>query len=213
LLRYRIITSGVIILLFAAVGSLNPGIAWMNSRYGQMNQSSLIRLHVIANSDSAVDQSLKLKVRDQIIKATEPLLLHVQDPQTAEALIVKSIPKLKQVAYAELVKQGRAMPVQVVYGRFQFPERQYPFGILPAGEYKGIRVILGEGKGRNWWCVLYPPLCLLAPDAPGFRSGVALPTRTPKIEYHLAILEEWVKAKGLAMDQFWRGWGKFFGLL
>ena len=118
--------------------------------------------------------------------------------------------QIQQVARAELRKNGRPMPVKVTLGKFEFPDVNYPFGLLPAGKYKGLRVVLGEGRGKNWWCVLYPPLCLLAPDAPGFRGTLTHPA---KVEYRLAFLERMLHQKGLSMNQFWIGWSRFLGML
>lgn len=175
------------------------------------NHSNLIRLHVIANSDSQKDQAIKLRVRDRIIQVTEPLLIKVEDPKQAEKILSGHLPLLKQTAERELARNGQHFPVTVQLGKFDFPQRVYPFGVLPAGEYKGLRVTLGKGNGKNWWCVLYPPLCLLEKDAPSFRKS--LPAEEYKVEYHWATLEKLLNRKGLSMDRFWKGWGTYFGLL
>ena len=212
-LRYRMITVSIIVGLFFLIGSLSTGIAWMkNPDTLAYNKNNLIRLQVIANSDTIVDQAVKLKVRNRIIQVTESLLLNVEDPKEAEAILKNRLDELAEVATDELEKNHQSLTVSVQYGTFPFPEKQYPFGILPAGEYKGLKVYLGEGKGRNWWCVLYPPLCLLSPEAPTF-TGVSPQKEPIKVEYSLAVLENWVKDKGLTMDQFWQGWSKFFGLI
>lgn len=208
--RYRLITVGVIIGLLLGAGTLSTGFAWMKSPITEAyNRNNLIRLHVIANSDSVVDQNVKLKIRDRILEFTEGLLLNVEDTAEAEVILKSNLDRIVAVTRDELGRNHKDLEVRAEYGRFIFPERLYPFGVLGAGEYKSIRVIIGKGKGRNWWCVLYPPLCLLSPDAPSFKGEF---TEKPKIEYRLAVLENWVKAKGLKMDDFWRNWGKFFGL-
>lgn len=207
----RLVTIGLIIIVFSVMGIISSRIAWMQAPLHEAyNRSNLIRLHVIANSDSPQDQTVKLKVRDRIIKVTEPFLGGVEDPNKAEEVLLQKLDFLKETVQDELAKNGQEMPVTVSFGKFSFPERVYPFGTLPAGEYKGVRVILGEGEGKNWWCVLYPPLCLLVPDAPAFKGTAG---ENPKVQYHLAILEKMVQAKGLTMNQFWEGWGNFFGLL
>ncbi len=214
MLRRRVWTCLIIIALFGIIGALGSGIAWMRDvTLDSFNQSNLIRLRVVANSDSPFDQRVKLKVRDRIIKATELLLLKVQDPAAAEAILVNHLGLIRGEASRELAKNGVKMPVKVSMGKFDFPNVNYPFGTLPAGEYKGVKVVLGAGEGRNWWCVLYPPLCLLAPDAPGFRNPPPSGEQPPKVEYRLALLEAMVKEKGLSMNQFWVSWGKFFGLM
>lgn len=210
--RYRLLTSGLIIGLFILVGSLGTGLAGMETPLLESyNRSNLIRLHIIANSDSPADQTVKLLVRDKILQCSESLLLKVEDPAQAAAIISQNIPLLAKAARAVLKQNSQAMPVRIFMGRFNFPERVYPFGVLPAGEYQGLRVVLGKGEGRNWWCVLYPPLCLLDKEAPSFKGIKG--DQHPKIEYHLAALEKLVKEKGLTMDEFWKGWGRFFGLI
>jgi stage II sporulation protein R len=212
LLRYRILTSGLIIIVSIIVGGLGSVMAKLESSIvDAYNRSNLIRLHVVANSDSPQDQAIKLRVRDRLIHVTEPLLLKVEDPALAETILAHHLSLLKETAQQELARNGQNIPVKVSLGKFNFPEKVYPFGVLPAGEYKGLRVILGKGVGKNWWCVLYPPLCLLDKDAPSFRK--ALPVEHLKVEYHLAVLENLVHQKGLTMDVFWKGWGNFFGLI
>lgn len=209
--RIRLITAGLIIVLFLMIACLSSGIAWMKTPVTEAyNRASLIRLHVVANSDSILDQEVKLKVRDRIIQVTEPLLLGIEDPGTAGEVLAQNLGAVEAAAKDELAKNGQVMPVQIYFGKFQFPERVYPFGTLPAGEYQGVRVILGKGEGRNWWCVLYPPLCLLVPNDPAFKGTP--PLGSSKIEYHLAALEKIVQDKGLSMDEFWRSWGKYFGM-
>ncbi|HBE79062.1 MAG TPA: stage II sporulation protein R [Firmicutes bacterium] len=210
--KYRVLTSGLILLFFMTIGALGSGMAWMeNSIMEAYNRSNLIRLHVVANSDSVHDQTIKLRVRDRLIQVSEPLLIKVEEPARAEEILAEHIDLLKQTAEQVLASEDQNMPVTVTLGKYQFPERSYPFGVLPAGEYRGLRVVLGKGAGKNWWCVLYPPLCLLDKDAPSFK-GVAPPGNI-KVEYHLAALENLVHKKGLSMDEFWKGWGKFFGLI
>jgi len=206
--RYRLITVTIIITIFFVLGTVSTGFAWIKTPATEtFNQKNLIRLHVLANSDAIKDQSVKLKVRNRIVKVAEEILLNVTDPVTAERVIRSNLKVLEAVAQDELKKNNLSLPVKVMFGEYLFPERSYPFGVLEAGEYKGIKVVLGEGKGRNWWCVLYPPLCLLAPEAPTFTGTSTEPV---KVEYRLAVLENWLKAKGIKMDRFWQGWGKFF---
>ena len=215
LFRYRffvrIITAGLIVALFLLIGFAGTGTALTRPIIKAYNRTNLIRLHVVANSDSPLDQAVKLKVRDRIIEVTEPLLLRVEDPQKAERILQNHLELLKETASEELRRNNRSMPVQVSVGQFSFPERAYPFGILPAGDYKGVRIVLGKGLGKNWWCVLYPPLCLLDPDAPSSRNTNR--QKPVKIQYRLATLERLLQQKGLAMNGFWQGWGKYFGLL
>lgn len=209
--RYRLLVISIIIALFWIIGCLGSGLAWVvEPAIETYNRNNLIRLHVVADSNLPEDQNLKLKVRDRIIQVTEPLLLKVEDPAVAEEILRSNLPLLEKTARQVIAEQKRDLSAKVSLEKFNFPEIAYPFGILPAGEYNGLKVILGRGEGKNWWCVLYPPLCLLDPDAPTFRSNQAV---TPQVEYKLAVLEDLIKDKNLSLNSFWKGWGEFFGLL
>jgi stage II sporulation protein R len=211
LFRYRLVTVGIIILVVLFVGFIGSGAVWMRTPVIEAyNQNNLIRLHVIANSNSEVDQTVKIAVRDRIIQLMEPLLIKVEDPSEAAEVVTQNLHGIEAVATTELQRNGLQMPVQASLKEEYFPERVYPFGVLPAGRYRGLSVILGEGAGRNWWCVLYPPLCLLSPDAPAFKKTNQEPVH---VEYRLLALETLVKNKGLTMDGFWTGWAKYFGIL
>ena len=211
MLRCRLIMVGIIAILFWIIGCLSSGLAWMvEPMIETYHCNNLIRLHVVADSNLPEDQALKLKVRDRVIQVTEPLLLNVEDPVVAEEILRSNLALLENAARQVLDEQGRDLEVKVSLEQFNFPEALYPFGVLPAGEYKGLKVILGRGKGKNWWCVLYPPLCLLDPEAPAFKKDQSVPTQ---VEYKLAVLEELVKGKDLSMNSFWKGWGRFFELI
>jgi stage II sporulation protein R len=174
------------------------------------DRTNLIRLHVIGNSNSKEDQAVKIRVRNRIIKITEPLLIKVENPEQAEVIINRNLAVIQRAAQDELKRNRRDPVVQVSLGEEFFPKRIYPFGVLPEGRYKGLLVKLGKGMGRNWWCILYPPLCLLSPDAPAFRDPKSKPV---KVEYRLLALEKLIKDKGLTMDSFWIGWAKYFGIM
>lgn len=210
MLRYRLITVGVIIFLFILIGAATAGFGDKKARVWEAyNKNNLIRLHVIANSNSPDDQSLKLKVRDRILRTSESFLLNVENSRKAETILRDKLDLLAEAAREELRRYRVELPVKVQLAEFKFPEKAYSFGVLKAGKYKGLRVVIGAGKGHNWWCVLYPPLCLLSPDAPVLKSGKK--TRV-KAEYKLALLEKIVKKKGLTMNQFWKKWARTMGI-
>jgi stage II sporulation protein R len=211
LYRYRFLTAGLIILVFLMVGIIGATMAQKKTAFIEAyNRANLIRLHIMANSDSKTDQALKLKVRDRILKTMEPLILKVENPKQARATVSQNLKVIQRAATDELIQNGQKMKVVVSFGNYQFPKRSYPFGVLPAGTYQGVRVILGEGRGHNWWCVFYPPMCCLDPNGQSFQGAGS--KKTVKVEYRLAFLEGLVQKKGLAMDSFWQGWGKFFRL-
>ncbi len=117
---------------------------------------NLVRIHVIANSDSDFDQRVKLLVRDCIIK--EANTLTGENPLTLSfAKLHKS--ELEAVANRVLAEQRADYTCKVETGRFSFPTKIYENITLPQGDYDAVRVILGKGEGENWWCVMYPPLC------------------------------------------------------
>ncbi|WP_227767083.1 stage II sporulation protein R [Zhaonella formicivorans] len=125
------------------------------------NNSNLLRFHVIANSDSLEDQSLKRKVRDRLVEQFGPDFAKVTSLDEARAIIRNKQEEIKKAAYNEVRAWGKDYAVEVTLGNFAFPTKTYGDFTLPAGNYEALRVVLGEGKGQNWWCVLFPPLCFV----------------------------------------------------
>jgi len=123
--------------------------------------NKLIRLHVIANSDSSEDQQLKLKVRDAIISALSSEFEHMDNINSSRRFIKDNLKYIEEIARQEIRSNGKDYDVKAIYGKFPFPVRTYGYVTLPAGEYEALRVIIGSGKGANWWCVLFPPLCFV----------------------------------------------------
>ncbi len=117
------------------------------------------RLHIIANSDSAQDQAVKLMVRDAVVEYLTPLLADVQERAEAEQIITENLPQLEALATAITTDYGYAAAGEI--GTFDFPAKRYGQTVLPAGEYQALRLVLGAGAGHNWWCVLFPPLCFV----------------------------------------------------
>lgn len=118
-------------------------------------QDNLVRLHIIANSDSQEDQAVKLEVRDAIL---EKIGSEMESKSREE--IIRGLDEIEEIANETLTASGFDYGAKAVYGKFDFPEKEYKDMTLPAGEYYGVRVILGAGEGHNWWCVMYPPLCV-----------------------------------------------------
>lgn len=121
--------------------------------------TNVIRLHVIAESDSDEDQALKLSVRDSVLDLVSDKMNNVTDYDGAYELLSGMIPQICDVAEARAAEEGHPVTVKVVFDREEYPVRYYEDYALPAGEYMSMRIILGEGNGKNWWCVLFPPLC------------------------------------------------------
>ena len=122
---------------------------------------SVFRLHVIANSDSNEDQSLKYKVRDNLLKYMNNICSNCSSKQEAINLVTEHKEEFKQVALDTIKEEGYSYNVKINIGNFEFPTKQYGDISLPAGYYDALRVEIGEAKGRNWWCVMFPSLCFI----------------------------------------------------
>lgn len=127
-------------------------------------EKKVLRLHVLANSDTHEDQELKLKVRDRIISYSGDIFADVSDKIEAERLTKKNLFEIKRIAQDEVYKNGYDYPVNVELTNTHFNTRVYNDVTLPAGNYDALRVIIGDGKGKNWWCVMFPPMCLPAAE-------------------------------------------------
>lgn len=168
---------------------------WAEGRSRSIS-SSVIRLHVLAASDDAEEQALKLRVRDAVLEEMDDRLCGASSVYEAEEIISASLGDIAEAAFA--ASEGRT--VNVSFGDERYPTRVYEGFTLPAGRYRSLRISLGEGQGRNWWCIVYPQACL-----PGAQSGVmreAMSGADYKIisedgeyELRLKILELWDKFK------------------
>ena len=122
--------------------------------------NQVLRLHIIANSDSPYDQQLKLSVRDRILNDCEYIFKNASSLSSATDYAKEASRQICRIAEDEVRKQGFFYPVQVSVTDTNFPTKKYGRVTLPAGMYRAVRVEIGSSAGRNWWCVLYPPLCL-----------------------------------------------------
>ena len=120
----------------------------------------VLRLHVVANSDSDRDQALKLLVRDRVLAQAGEILDGVSNRQSAEQALTPRLGELVRSAEEALTAEGCGDTVTVTLADQWFPTKEYDGFSLPAGQYRALRVTIGEGRGRNWWCVVFPPLCL-----------------------------------------------------
>ena len=122
--------------------------------------SRMLRLHVIANSDSDFDQAEKMHIRDLVFNKANELTKSAKTLDDAKSALSRNLDTLVSCAAV-----GTNRPVRAEITTMYFPTREYDTFTLPAGEYEALRIIIGEGKGRNWWCVMFPPLCLNAAEA------------------------------------------------
>ena len=137
---------------------------------------NVIRLHVLANSDSEEDQQLKLKVRDEVLLMVSELCISSSctNIREAYALISENIPEITARAEKCIKEEGYLYPVEVVLGKENYPTKNYEELAFPAGRYLSLQVKIGEADGENWWCVLFPPMCLSAASENGVSAEDAL---------------------------------------
>ena len=122
----------------------------------------VVRLHILANSDSEEDQALKLRVRDRVLERATELLEQTGDRREAADVLQSHLPELERIAAEEISDCGYEYDVTAEVANTMFPTKEYDGFTLPAGEYLALRIIIGEGNGHNWWCVVFPPLCTTA---------------------------------------------------
>ena len=180
-----------IALLLALCFTLLAG-TWAGAASSRVSEG-LVRLHVIAASDDATEQAIKLDVRDAVLSYLEPKLDSAADIAGAEALIEANLGGI--AAAAERAAQGRE--VNVTLGEEYYPTREYDTFSLPAGRYQSLRVTLGEGAGHNWWCVVFPPLCLTAAESEAAFEELDGETRAiissdgGGVQFKFRLLELW----------------------
>lgn len=145
-------------LLLAFGLTLTAGV-WASASEGAL-ADQVLRLHVVANSDSEEDQALKLIARDAVLELASRLLDGVSDRARAEEILSAHLDELAQAGAEALSAQGCADRVTAEIADQWFPTREYAAFSLPAGQYRALRITIGAGAGRNWWCVVFPPLCL-----------------------------------------------------
>lgn len=165
-------------------------------------REEFLRLHVIANSDEDYDQELKLKVRDAILQSGTKAFTGSEDIISAESKITEQKESLRYTAEETARSLGFDYDIKIEVARSYFPTRTYDNLTLPAGYYKAVRVIIGEGKGKNWWCIMFPPLCLSAVSntaeiAEDFltKDEMAIVTSDPRYEIRFWLVEKYYEAK------------------
>lgn len=171
-------------------------------------RENTLRLHILANSDSPADQALKLKIRDAVLSCSGELFSGCDTRQKMISAAQEQLPKIQQVAEQTALHNGYELPVTASVTDMFFETRRYDHVILPAGTYTAVRIELGAAAGKNWWCVLYPPLCVSAAQT-GFTEEEAQISDSllqqdalPRYRARLAVVEwwetlcRWAKEKG-----------------
>ncbi len=216
--KTAVVTVGILILSLLAALAGSSGLAGgtddnAGKVTAQQLSSKLIRLHVIANSDSPEDQNLKLQVRNMIIATLDREFEGIEDIHISREFIKNNLKYIEEVARQEIEKNGKNYSVTAMFGKFPFPVKTYGYVTLPAGDYEALRIIIGSGKGANWWCVLFPPLCFvdithgITKDEARLRMSRALTAQemeaieTAKapddipVEIRFKVLDWWKEAK------------------
>ncbi len=121
----------------------------------------IIRLHVVANSDSPEDQQLKLQVRDKVINSMSERFEGLKDIAEVKGIIEGSLGEIEAIARETIEENGKLYDVKAAFAKTEFPTKVYGNLTLPAGEYQALNIVIGKGEGKNWWCVMFPPLCFI----------------------------------------------------
>lgn len=162
-MKRKIITTGLIVLGLAVTGVLMHlyGETAAEKKRQQAVADEIIRLHVIANSDSEEDQQLKMKVKETIVTYLRGEMSRADSVGDARQVIREHIPDIEEIAKEKMQMEGYSYEVEASLGESYFPIKEYGDLTFPAGDYEALRVKIGKSNGRNWWCVMYPTLCFV----------------------------------------------------
>lgn len=158
-------------------------------------RSDVLRLHVIANSDSSVDQNLKIRLRDYLLEEGKSIFDGSVNVENAVKKIEPQIPALEKSAKEFIRTSGFDYDVKISLSREYFTTRTYETVTLPAGKYLALRVVIGSGEGHNWWCVMFPPMCVPAADKKDeienifTEDEIKLVESSPKYEIRFKVVE------------------------
>ena len=156
----------------------------------------IIRFHVIANSDSKEDQDLKIKVRDEVIEYMVPKLEGATSLDDAREILNENIDNVNKLAEEVIQRNSYSYSAKTMISDENFPDKAYGDVIFPQGEYEAFRIVIGEGNGQNWWCVMFPPLCFVDETKDNINSEIIM----DKIEENNTVvfkLKFWDKLKEL----------------
>lgn len=177
--RIELTLCGVLAILFGYA-------AWVATEQ-QSLADGLLRLHVIANSDSVADQTLKIKVRDEILEIVQPLVQDAQGQEEVRDRLHDHLQEITDHANTVLVEGHAPYSLSAQIAEEYYPTRNYETFSLPAGRYVGLKLRLGQASGRNWWCVVFPPLCTSAAQAPqdALCHGTSFRFKTAEVIGHI----------------------------
>lgn len=164
---------------------------------------SVVRFHILANSDSEQDQAVKIKIRDDVAKYIEPMLRESKSAFETAEIIKDNLKNIEEYATQSAKKYGCDYGARATFGNFEFPQREYESATFPSGRYNALRILLGEGEGQNWWCVLYPQLCFTAEDGVLTDRGYEqLKSTLTKDEYEIITSKGKVNFKFKILELF-----------
>ncbi len=182
------------IILLLCVFTLCAGVCDILPIHGEEKiYESVVRLHVLANSDSEEDQTLKLKVRDAILSYMSPLVIDSKNREEAMSIISNEMEKIEEIAKDTILSEGYSYNVEGTLTLEEYPTRNYESMSFPSGEYISLRVLIGNAEGQNWWCVLFPPLCLSAATETGTNEEAFIAVGLNSDQYKIITDSENVK--------------------
>lgn len=158
-------------ILFGLISTILLSVSHFNVLCEDLRQN-VLRLHIIANSDSVADQELKIKIRDEILLQTSDLFLNAENLQQAKEKVGGSLPKFEQIANEVIAKNGFDYKAKARLDQSYFNTREYEEFTLPAGYYPSLIIELGEAEGKNWWCVVFPSVCIPAASKGDLEDSV-----------------------------------------
>lgn len=136
-------------------------------------RENVLRLHILANSDTPEDQALKLKVRDAVLDMSEDIFAECRSESEAETAARGSLDEIQNIAQQTVIDNGYSYPVSAYICNMWFEDRVYDDFTLPAGMYEAVRVEIGQAAGKNWWCVMFPSVCLPSAGGQGLDSTLS----------------------------------------
>ena len=193
------VTVGIVVAILSSICSF--------AKTSEEIRSDVLRLHVIANSDTSVDQNLKLRLRDYILQEGKDIFNGSVNVENAVEKIEPVLPELEKSAKAFVNQAGFDYDVKISLSKEYFTTRTYETVTLPAGKYLALRVVIGSGEGHNWWCVMFPPLCVPAADTKDeienvfSEKEIKLVESKPKYEPRFKVVEIYEQLKEIISEK------------
>lgn len=193
------VTVGIVVAILSSICSF--------AKTSEEIRSDVLRLHVIANSDTSVDQNLKLRLRDYILQEGKDIFNGSINVENAVEKIEPVLPELEKSAKAFVNRAGFDYDVKISLSNEYFTTRTYETVTLPAGKYLALRVVIGSGDGHNWWCVMFPPMCVPAADKKDeienvfSEKEIKLVESKPKYEPRFKVVEIYEQLKEIISEK------------